>query len=104
MLNRLTPLLCSTFLADVIFLTLEFYGYAGVFFSQIIISPLIYINLLLKDAYSMTVYVIYFSERLHHGFEEPADRKRRGFKYSVRNFYLLRQYLPVVTKVTVVLK
>ena len=60
MLNRLTPFLCSTFLADVIILTLEFYSYDGVFFSQIIISPLIYINLLLKDAYRMTVYVIFF--------------------------------------------
>ena len=56
MLKQADPILCSAFLADVTILMLEFYGYAGVFFSHIIIkSPLIFINSLLNDAHTMTV-------------------------------------------------
>ena len=56
MLKQADTIFVLRILADVTILMLEFYGYAGVFFSHIIIkSPSIFINSLLNDAHTMTV-------------------------------------------------
>ena len=81
MFKKTDPILCSAFFTDVVILTLEIYDNAGLFFSQIIKFPLIFTNLLLKDAHRMTVCVTFFSERLHQTFVDQVDRKIRGFKY-----------------------